>query len=184
MLSKYHFATVSWQTAIDRLFMGEKTPGCHLRRNGNDSPRRDGDLAVPGLYDARDACSCEWLGMCRRTSEGAEWLNTEKARDGGFVVICGRNFHFKACTQMVTSKCKQLEVRSLLGSWGMDTVMKSAFLGGGLLFWRCSGVYVSKLVSVPRDIWDNDSGQSNCSAEAGGELQHRVHRGLGLSLQK
>lgn len=129
MLSKYHFATVSWQTAIDRLFMGEKTPGCRLRRSGNYSPRRDGDLAVLGLYNARDACSCEWLGMCRRTSEGAEWLNMEKARNGGFVVICRRNFHFKACTQMVTSKCKQLKVRSLLGSLGMGTVMKSAFWG-------------------------------------------------------
>lgn len=58
------------------------------------------------------------------------------------------------------------------------------FLGGGLLFWGCSGVYTSKVVRVPRDIWDNGSGQSNFSAEAGAELQHQVHRGLGLSLQK
>lgn len=43
---------------------------------------------------------------------------------------------------------------------------------------------MSTVVSMPRDIWDNDSGQSNFSAEAGGELQHQVHRGLGLSLQK
>lgn len=45
------------------------------------------------------------------------------------------------------------------------------------LFWRCSRVYMSKLVSKPRDAWNNDSGKSNFLAEAGGDLRCQVHGG-------
>lgn len=54
MVSKYHFATVSWQMAIARLFMGKKPPGYCLHHSDTYSPKWDWDLTVPGAVQVHE----------------------------------------------------------------------------------------------------------------------------------
>lgn len=54
MVSKYHFATISRQMAIDILFMREETPRYCLHRSGTYSPKWDWDLTVLGAVQVHE----------------------------------------------------------------------------------------------------------------------------------